>query len=49
VSPNPVTSPLILVTLKMQAIRSSETVLTGATRRHIPHYGILHSHRRENL
>jgi hypothetical protein len=37
-------------TLKMEAIRSSETsVHTGSTRHHIPEDGILHSHRRENL
>jgi hypothetical protein len=37
-------------TLKMQAIRSSETsVHTRSTGRHIPEDGILHSHRRENL
>jgi hypothetical protein len=37
-------------TLKMDAIRSSETsVHTRRTRRHIPEYDILHSHRRENL
>jgi hypothetical protein len=37
-------------TLKMEAIRSSKTsVHTRPTRRHIPEYGILHSHRRENL
>jgi hypothetical protein len=37
-------------TLKMQAIRSSETsVHTRSTRHHIPENGILHSHRRENL
>jgi hypothetical protein len=41
---------LILFTLMMEAIRSSETsVLTVATRRHIPGGGILHSHRRVNL
>jgi hypothetical protein len=37
-------------TLKMEAIRSSETsVQTRATRHHIPEYGIIHSDRRENL
>jgi hypothetical protein len=39
----------ILVTLMMEAILSSETsVLTRAKRRHIPEYGILYSHSREN-
>jgi hypothetical protein len=39
----------ILVTLIMEAIRSSETsVLTRVTRRHIPDDGVLHSHHREN-
>jgi hypothetical protein len=42
-----VPSTLILVTLMMEAIRSSETsVLTRATRRNMPKEGILHSHRR---
>jgi hypothetical protein len=40
----------ILVTLNMEAVRTSETsVLTRATLRNIPEDGILHSHRRENL
>jgi hypothetical protein len=34
----------------MEATRSSETsVYIKATRYHFPEYGILHSHRRENL
>jgi hypothetical protein len=41
------TTSFILMT---EAIRYFETsVLTRATRRYIPEYGILHSHRRENL
>jgi hypothetical protein len=45
-----VPSSLILVTLMMEAIRSSESsVLTRATLRDIQQEGILHSHRRENL
>jgi hypothetical protein len=43
-------SSWILVTLIMEAIRSSQTsVLTRATRRNIQEDDILHSHRRENL
>jgi hypothetical protein len=50
VTANVVSRSTILVTLKMKAIRSSETsVLTRVTRRNILVDGILHSHRRENL
>jgi hypothetical protein len=45
-----VPSSLILFSLMMEAIRSSETsVLTRATRHHIPEDGTVHSHRRKNL
>jgi hypothetical protein len=45
-----VPSSPIFVSLIMEAVRSSETsVLTRATRRHIPEDCILHSHRRENF
>jgi hypothetical protein len=47
---NVVPSSLILVTLMMEVIRSSETSdLTRATCRYIQEDDILHSHRRENL
>jgi hypothetical protein len=40
----------ILVTLMMEALRSSETsVLTRVTQSYIPEGDILHNHRRENL
>jgi hypothetical protein len=50
VTANIVPRSLILVTLVMEAIHSSETsVLTRATWRNIPDNGILHSHHHENL
>jgi hypothetical protein len=50
VSASVVPSSGILVSLMMEAIRSSETpVLTRATWRNIPVDGILHSNRREIL
>jgi hypothetical protein len=50
VTANVVPNSQILVTLMMEATRSSETsILTRATLRDIPKDGILHSDRRENL
>jgi hypothetical protein len=50
VTANVVRSPPVLVTLKMEAIRSTETsFLTRATWRNIPQDDILHSRRREYL
>jgi hypothetical protein len=50
VTANIVPSTLIRVTVMMEAISSSDTsVLTRATRRHIPEDGIIHSHCRKNL
>jgi hypothetical protein len=45
-----VPTSMILVTLMMEALGTSKTsVLIRATQRNIPEYGILNSHRRENL
>jgi hypothetical protein len=50
VTANVLPSSLLLSTLIMEAIHSSETsVLTRATRRSIPKDDILHSHLRESL
>jgi hypothetical protein len=50
VTANLVTNSPTLVTLLMEAIRSSETpVPTRATQHNTPGYGILHNHRRQNL
>jgi hypothetical protein len=50
VTANVVHSSPILVTLMLEATRSSETsVFTSSTRRHIPENAMLLNHRRENL
>jgi hypothetical protein len=50
VTANVVPSTSILVTLMMEAISFPETsVITRATRRHIPEDNILRNHRRESL
>jgi hypothetical protein len=49
VTANAVTSLLILYTMMIEVIPSSETSVLMIAARHIPQDDILHSHRRENL
>jgi hypothetical protein len=50
IAANVVPNSLIIFSMKLATIRSSSTsVLTRATRRHIPEDNILHSHRREHF